>query len=49
MNLLLNTYRPQEKWSEAQSLLMEKITLGPRQAASDNHFYQVCQLALLSS
>jgi hypothetical protein len=34
--LLLKTYRQQKKWSEAQSLLMEKIALESRGAGGDN-------------
>ena len=36
MMLLLKTYRQQEKWSEAESLLKTKIALGARAAPSDN-------------
>jgi hypothetical protein len=34
MMLLLQTYRQQEKWTEAQSLLSEKIAMGSRESAA---------------
>lgn len=36
MELLLDVYRAQEKWNEAQSLLMERISLGSREKSTDN-------------
>lgn len=36
MNLLLDVYLAQEKWSEAQSLLLEKIALGSRSKSRDD-------------
>lgn len=34
MMLLLQTYRQQGKWTEAQSLLSEKIAMGSRKSAA---------------
>jgi hypothetical protein len=36
MTLLLETYLAQEKWDEAQSLLLEKIALGSRDTTSES-------------
>ena len=36
MFLLVKTYQQQQKWSEAQSILIEKITSGSRSTAGDN-------------
>ena len=36
MTLLLDTYLAQEKWNEAQSLLLEKISLGSRDTSSES-------------
>jgi len=36
MTLLLETYIAQEKWNEAQSLLLEKIALGSRDTSSES-------------
>jgi hypothetical protein len=33
--LLLRTYRQQKKWTEAQSLLSEKIAIGSRESAAE--------------
>jgi hypothetical protein len=36
MTLLVNTYRQQKKWTEAQAILHEKIALGSRNTTGDN-------------
>jgi tetratricopeptide (TPR) repeat protein len=36
MNFLLDTYLAQEKWSEAQAILLEKIALASRDKSKDN-------------
>ncbi|TVY16454.1 GTP-binding protein rhoA [Lachnellula arida] len=36
MTLLLDTYLVQEKWSEAQSLLLDKIAIGSRDTSSES-------------
>ncbi|KAE8448846.1 hypothetical protein EG329_008848 [Mollisiaceae sp. DMI_Dod_QoI] len=47
MTLLLDVYLAEEKWNEAQSLLLDKIALGSRGMSSDNGRVLLDMLALV--